>query len=87
MLTVCHTFHVLFFSDSCTDVMIPLVQSYCQKVLETKNEEETLTISKHIGKLCYGLSSKIHFANYCILELNHAKSGPVEFILMSNELI
>ncbi|XP_065051752.1 serine/threonine-protein phosphatase 4 regulatory subunit 4-like [Rhopilema esculentum] len=46
----------LLDDDSCTDIMIPLVKNYCQKVLETKNEDETLTIAKHIGKLCYGLS-------------------------------
>lgn len=53
---------MIMILDSCTDVMIPLVQNYCQKVLETRNEEEMLTISKHIGKLCYGLSSK-HFVS------------------------
>ena len=47
------------FPDSCTEILIPLVQNYCQKVLETKNDEEMLTVSKNIGKLCYGLSSKI----------------------------
>ena len=54
------------FSDSCTDILIPLVQNYCQKVLETKNDEEMLTVSKNIGKLCYGLASKIQNMDFSI---------------------
>jgi len=50
----------LLDDDSCTDILIPLVQNYCQKVLETKNDEEMLTVSKNIGKLCYGLAINLN---------------------------
>ena len=44
------------FLESCVDIVIPLVQDYCQKVLHKQNEEEVITVAKHIGKLCYGLA-------------------------------
>ena len=56
-----------FFLDSCNDIVIPLVQKYCQKVLETQNEDETLTVAKHIGKLSHGLSSKSSVFYYSVL--------------------
>ncbi|XP_067941326.1 serine/threonine-protein phosphatase 4 regulatory subunit 4-like [Watersipora subatra] len=59
----------LLDDETCTNTIIPLVVKFCQGALQ--EEDSTLpVVSKHLGKLCHGLSSNMtleqrsYFLNY-----------------------
>ena len=47
----------LFFTDTCTAVIIPLVQKFCEEIPK-QSSESLLTVARLFGKLSYGLSGK-----------------------------
>ena len=51
---------VLFFTDTCTAVIIPLVQKFCDEIPK-QSSESLLTVARLFGKLSYGLSGKDKF--------------------------
>ena len=52
---------LLFITDTCTAVIIPLVQKFCCDEISKQSSESLLTVARLFGKLSYGLSGKKHF--------------------------
>ena len=50
----------LFFTDTCTAVIIPLVQKFCDEIPK-QSSESLLTVAQLFGKLSYGLSGEDNF--------------------------
>lgn len=50
----------VFFTDTCTAIIIPLVQKFCEEVPK-QSSESLLTVARLFGKLSYGLSGKKNF--------------------------
>lgn len=47
-----------YFLETCINTIIPLVMKFCEGALQ--DEDSTLpVVSKHLGKLCHGLSSSM----------------------------
>ena len=51
------SFVVFFFTDTCTAVIIPLVQKFCDEIPK-QCSDSLLMLAKLFGKLSYGLSGK-----------------------------
>ena len=52
-----NNFFCFKFPDTCTAVIIPLVQKFCDEIPK-QCSESLLTVAKLFGKLSYGLSGK-----------------------------
>ncbi len=52
---------VLFFADTCTETIVPLVCKFCQQALVS--EDPTLpAVARNIGKLCHGLGGACQYS-------------------------
>ena len=51
---------LVFMTDTCTAVIIPLVQKFCDEIPK-QSSESLLTVARLFGKLSYGLSGKQNF--------------------------
>lgn len=51
------TWTEIYLSDTCTAVIIPLVQKFCDEIPK-QSSDSLLTVARLFGKLSYGLSGK-----------------------------
>lgn len=58
IFTLSYLNHYFVFTDTCTKVIIPLVQKFCENCTKY-GKESVCKVSKLFGKLCHGLSGKL----------------------------